>query len=239
MPTSVRESGRPVSHLGTHLLLGLTLLGAGLALGYAMLTYNGFDLVVNASVVQTRTDPATDFAIVVNAVLAPLGAICILLLIGSWLAFKRGLVTALAFVFVGGAGWLSSTIGKQVVHRPRPSAEHMLDLVSENGLDSYPSGHTAIAIALAWSLGLIVARPGRSRRLTIGIGLAFAVIVGLSRVYLGVHYPTDVIGSFLIATGGVFLAFSAWTVAARLATPMPRARVATHPAGHGPHDRDE
>lgn len=196
MPSRFHQTIEPVTHLHprTLLSLGVSLFSTGLLLGLAALTYNSFDLAISHVAGQIRVSPLTAFAVVLNVALGPVGAICILLVLGGWLAFEKR-KQALAFMVVCAGGWLSSTVAKQIVSRPRPQTENMLSAVTKTGLDSFPSGHTAFAVSLAWSIGLMVARPGRSRRLTIPIGLAGAVVVGLSRIYLGVHYPTDVLGS--------------------------------------------
>jgi len=73
-------------------------------------------------------------------------------------------------------------------------------------LNSFPSGHAAIAFAVAFTL--LLAWPGPRRPLAGVVALLVAVLVGVSRVYRGVHWPTDVAGSIALA----FLA----TVAAHL-----------------------
>jgi membrane-associated phospholipid phosphatase len=63
---------------------------------------------------------------------------------------------------------------------------------------SWPSGHATAAMSLA--LCLVLAVPGRLRPLTAALGGAFAVAVSYSFMTLGWHYPSDVLGGFLVAT---------------------------------------
>jgi undecaprenyl-diphosphatase len=64
-------------------------------------------------------------------------------------------------------------------------------------LSSFPSGHTAIAFALAFTL--LLSFPG-PRRIPIGVGaVALATMVGVSRIYRGIHWPTDVLGGIAVA----------------------------------------
>jgi len=104
--------------------------------------------------------------------------------------------TPLAFLFC--------SLVKLIVHRPRPT--EALILVPSSF--AFPSGHAAAATALFLTMALLAAKGERrlgSRRVIIGAGLAIALLVGWSRVYLGVHYFSDVIGGMLLglaATGG-------------------------------------
>ncbi|MGW6409490.1 phosphatase PAP2 family protein [Streptomyces vinaceus] len=111
------------------------------------------------------------------------------------------------------------------VARPRPYAAHSgLDVLAPYagpGDFSFVSGHAGLAMALG--VGLFIAH----RRLgLIGIGLALAE--GLCRVYLGVHYPTDVIGGFALGTAVVLLLAP---LAMALLTPVVRAVARSPRAG--------
>jgi membrane-associated phospholipid phosphatase len=107
-------------------------------------------------------------------------------------------------LFVG----LSSTgaavlveIVKRVVDRPRPSSSHRL--VAASGA-AFPSGHAAQSIAGYAALAVVVAVGARSRRartLVFVAAAAIALAVGGSRVYLGVHWASDVVSGWLLAGG--------------------------------------
>jgi undecaprenyl-diphosphatase len=129
--------------------------------------------------------------------------------LGSWLAAKRprdAQLLLLAFV----ASPLNSLI-KELVGRSRPGPELLgFQSIINNDL-SFPSGHVALAVAFYGVLIILARRtwpPSPARMaLTAALGLAIA-LVALSRVYLGVHYPTDVLGGALLAGG--WLAFVVW-----------------------------
>lgn len=108
---------------------------------------------------------------------------------------------------------------KAVMARPRPADE--MAIADPSGW-SFPSGHSATAVALYVTLALIATTIWR-RRVSPAIVFALAgtivVLVGLSRVYLGAHYPTDVLAGW--ATGGVVVA-AAWAACSRLPGPMGR-----------------
>ena len=104
----------------------------------------------------------------------------------------------LLWVAVIGAGPLNATL-KHIFERPRP--ELFPWRVPYAGLSSFPSGHSMGAMVTYATLAYLVARlePTRTlRRLTLGIAAVVVVLIGLSRMYLGVHYPSDVLGGFVI-----------------------------------------
>ena len=84
------------------------------------------------------------------------------------------------------------------VQRDRPGVPH-LDVAPPTS--SFPSGHTGAAVALYGCLAVICYRNLVQRWLAVGLAAAFwsiPIIVGLSRVYRGMHFPTDVLGGALL-----------------------------------------
>jgi undecaprenyl-diphosphatase len=102
-------------------------------------------------------------------------------------------------VFVGGAAL--ERILKSLVHRTRPEyAGHYL----ASGSYSFPSGHATLSV-LATGMLIYTLMATRmvttraSRAAAIVIGATWVLLVGVSRVYLGVHFPSDVLGGYTIA----------------------------------------
>ncbi len=86
------------------------------------------------------------------------------------------------------ASWLS-LLGKEVVERPRPQGL-VDDLVVRDDASGfgYPSSHAAVAFAVAAALSAALPRQWRL------LAWALAAVVGLARLYVGVHWPADVVG---------------------------------------------
>lgn len=120
----------------------------------------------------------------------------------------RRYVSLIALLVVTAGAAILDELIKDLVRRPRP---HLFPHATAAGGYSFPSGHStnalafyAVAALLIWNL---------SDRNAIGIavsvvGAAIVLLVGLSRVVLGVHYPTDVIGGFLLGASWTALILS-------------------------------
>jgi undecaprenyl-diphosphatase len=97
-------------------------------------------------------------------------------------------------------GWFWTFVTKDLIERARPTeVEH---LVQVSGF-SYPSGHSLSAAALYLTLAIVAGGPARrasfKATLVVGAGL-LVLLVAVSRVYLGVHYPTDVLSGVSLGT---------------------------------------
>jgi len=93
---------------------------------------------------------------------------------------------------------------KNLFERTRPD---LFQVVAEAGY-SFPSGHAMVSLCLYGMLTFLIARHVQSwrwRLVVIGLAMALVVAIGVSRVYLGVHYPTDVVAGYF--AGGMWLAF--------------------------------
>lgn len=96
---------------------------------------------------------------------------------------------------------------KYIIAEPRPflTLPHVDLLTTENG-SSFPSGHTASSFAVATAIGLKYYKRGQGKYWLIYPLLLFSIVVGFSRVYVGVHYPYDVFfGALMGILCGLFI----------------------------------
>ncbi|HHY90236.1 MAG TPA: phosphatase PAP2 family protein [Clostridiales bacterium] len=126
-----------------------------------------------------------------------LSVVIITLVIAGVLIYFKKTKQALFFSLNVLGLWLFNEMLKQVFRRPRPLEPR---LVHVSGY-SFPSGHSMVFMGLsAWVIYYIL-RNVRNRRMAVLISiliLIYAVLVGLSRVYLGVHYFSDVLAGWTI-----------------------------------------
>jgi undecaprenyl-diphosphatase len=116
---------------------------------------------------------------------------------------------------------LAATVGGELLNlllkgffdRPRPEAVlHLAPATSS----SFPSGHAMESAVIYFTLAALLARLVEPRRLKLyflGLAALLSFLVGVSRVYLGVHYPSDVLAGW---SAGLAWAVLCWTVASRL-----------------------
>lgn len=124
----------------------------------------------------------------------------ILFLLVMW---RRGhLRTGLTLVAVTMIGRAVSELQKYEVARVRPSLEPHLVLVQSQ---SFPSGHATSSMIFYLTLALVLTHRGKWRRLAAAGAILLALLIGTSRVMLGVHWPSDVIGGWVFGLLWVLL----------------------------------
>jgi undecaprenyl-diphosphatase len=123
--------------------------------------------------------------------------------------------TALFVVLTAISGELINTAMKHAFNRPRPTVVPHLRAVYTT---SFPSGHAMESAIVYLTLGAILMRVSEGRVTKIyclGIAMLLTALAGVSRVFLGVHYPTDVIGGWIIGFGWASIC---WLVEQRFET---------------------
>ena len=113
----------------------------------------------------------------------------------------HGMYRNAVFVFLASVGgWFLNDLLKEVFARPRPDVvPHLRQVMSL----SFPSGHAMISAAVFLTLGALLMRVAQTRLVKfycMFIAMTATLLVGATRVYLGVHYPTDVLAGWLIGS---------------------------------------
>jgi undecaprenyl-diphosphatase len=124
----------------------------------------------------------------------PIAALVLMMVPPAWRKRRRE-VLALAIIFI--VGVLIHSLLKGIILRPRPAIS---PLVEESGY-SFPSGHAMNAFVFYSAVAFLCYRLMKRKALSLLVTLLAAgivVLVGFSRVYLGVHYPSDVAGGYLV-----------------------------------------
>jgi len=163
-----------------------------------------FDLQALESIAASRSSELTSVAQIVSdagsfALLAPLSIAFVLL--RRW---KRPADDIALIVIAAGCAALPSVV-KLIVGRPRPTIEHLLHLSSL----SFPSEHSTQAAGIYLIIAILLSKDlGRGwRDLVIALAVAIGLAVAWSRVYLGIHYPSDVIAGLLLGWSWALLVF--------------------------------
>jgi undecaprenyl-diphosphatase len=162
---------------------------------------HNLDLAVNRWFAANRTQEGIHIMRDITA----LGGTAVLTLmvvftVGLLLAFRRRLTALFVLIAVLG-GWLLADLLKQLIGRPRPEVtEPVLKLILPHSA-SFPSGHSMISAVVYLTIALLLTGRLRGRRTDaylVGWSLFLTFLVGISRLYLGVHYFTDVIVGWIV-----------------------------------------
>lgn len=179
-----------------------------------------FDLAIMRSL-RRADDPAKpigpDWTLEVGRDLTALGGVAFLSIVTVavivYLLIRRMHHAAL-LVFLATLGALALNVMlKEWVDRERPDDKELPHLSSYVSTSSFPSGHSMLSATVYLTLGALLARFVGQYRLKVyflTLALILTGLVGFSRVFLGVHYPTDVLGGW---TAGLVWALVCWLVA--------------------------
>ncbi len=118
-----------------------------------------------------------------------------------WLLWRKRARAAIAMLVFPTLAGATSSILKELFARPRPALTPHLDIVSNL---SFPSGHATNAVAIFVLAALVI--PAHNRLLAMSAAIGMASVIGLSRISLGVHWPSDVVGGWMWGFGWVLMA---------------------------------
>ena len=138
------------------------------------------------------------YAFIIIVVTAAVGY---LLLVRKW---------ALALLMLGAVlgGMLISNLLKMGFDRPRPDLDHAARVFTP----SFPSGHAMLSAVTFLTLGALLTRVNvdwRAKAYFLTIAVLLTIIVGCSRIYLGVHYPSDVLAGWCVGSAWALICWSA------------------------------
>ena len=192
------------------LAIPLALFAAALTLGLVAAhtsATRSTELSWNTDIQKLRTGWLNTAMLDVANVAAPPAGLAIAVLIALFFLWRRNPVQAAATFLVIAVGWNSSEIAKIIVARHRPPVA--TSLAPETGSNSFPSGHVAFAFSLAVALCFLAART-RWFTPVVVLSTAWVLLIAFTRLYIGAHYPFDLLGSVLVSSSAIIFLTGLW-----------------------------
>ena len=131
-------------------------------------------------------------------------ATCLILFCFLILVFNKNKKINIAIVFILGICTILNLMLKNILQRPRPTEYRIID---ERGY-SFPSGHSMISMAFYGLLIYLIYKNIKNKSLKWILIILLSILIlfiGISRIYLGVHYVSDVLGGFLVSISYLIL----------------------------------
>lgn len=181
----------------------ISIISGILFVGLALLVASGITKSLDSAILLWINQYASSSLDVFFVAAAHLGGVLFmtvvgLVLVSYFLMSKRKKDALFVALSLGGAA-LASVLLKSLFDRPRPDLWEWIVVETSH---SFPSGHATATLALAVCILLIVWRTRWRVAAIVALSL-YVGVVSLSRLYLGVHYPTDILGGWLLALGWV------------------------------------
>lgn len=184
--------------LGLILSVGMAMLFLKIYRELFLINMSQFDVLVSEYIYQVRDPLLTGMMKFVTDFGADYLLVNFLALV-SFFLWKKRKREALSFTIILATGLLLNLLLKELIQRPRPMMSPLVAMSSY----SFPSGHTMNSTIFYLTMAFYYYHLTRRKRgsLFIMIGaLGVILLIGFSRVYLGVHYPSDVLAGYVVGT---------------------------------------
>ncbi len=125
-------------------------------------------------------------------------SLSVVVILSVWFKARDKWATLFFIIAVGGTGALTWLL-KQVYERGRPSINEAIDAIGF----SFPSGHSMGSLVFYGFLIYLIVRSQQNKVIKIGFSMALALLIlliGTSRIYLGAHFPSDIIAGYIAGT---------------------------------------
>ena len=159
----------------------------------------GFDSTIQTAIRGNLPSGVTQFWTSITILGNPVIILAITLLVAAFFYFyKKWKIEAYFLLASFAAMGVASTALKYVYQRPRPSIQWLNDTIGY----SFPSWHTASTMMIAGAIVIVLQqrmKKGLARTAVQALLVFISILVAISRIYIGVHYPTDIIGGWLLA----------------------------------------
>lgn len=153
------------------------------------------DILVHNYILTIRNNNLTSILLIITNISSAYALIAISLILLLSLKKKK---TPLLMSFNLGCAFICNQIIKSIIERPRPIG---INLITESGY-SYPSGHAMVSMSYFGYLIYLIYKSNKSKTMKIFLIILLSImiiLIGFSRIYLGVHYLSDIIGGFLLS----------------------------------------
>ncbi len=155
-----------------------------------------FDKTVTNFLIKIRTKNLTTFFLFITNLGDRLAYFILITIISLYLYFKNNLKIAFQIVFVLLLSSIANLLLKRAINRQRPFEEHLVFVDSL----SFPSGHAMSAMAFYGFIIYLFLKFVSSvwaKIILIAICISMILLIGISRIYLGVHFPSDVVAGYI------------------------------------------
>lgn len=200
---------RPAAGVVVAVLLGIGAL-AGLWAAFSGVGPARLDAAVLDGSVESRTDVLTAAAVAVTHLGSTAAMAVLAVVVGARLWFLDRRADAVFVVGAMAGAQVVFRVLKELLDRPRPPVDGRLVHAAS---ESLPSGHATTAIVVIGTL-VVLAWPGRTARVRAGMVVTAALwvgAVGLTRLYLGVHWFSDVVAGWLVGGAWLAVCVAAWS----------------------------